>query len=72
MPQSATEVFSLTAQQMMMDIILHREQNEKVDVKKLQKSVNEYAQKVSNTEDDQQFDAAVKELKKVAVLEVVK
>lgn len=67
--QSPTVVFSIMAQQLMLDIILNRENEEQVDVAKLQEKANEIAEKVKD-DTEASYEAAKKELKKYAVMEL--
>ncbi|MDL2341878.1 MAG: sodium-transporting two-sector ATPase [Patescibacteria group bacterium] len=58
--QSPTETFSLTAQQLMFDIILNMADGEDVDLNNLKLNSNEYAKKVTK---DEEFDTVCAELK---------
>ncbi len=69
--QSPTQVFSLTAQQLMLDIVLNREDTEQIDTDKLQKHANEHADKVTN-DTDEAYESAKASLKQAAVMELKK
>jgi F-type H+-transporting ATPase subunit alpha len=58
--QSPSDTYSLMAQQLMMDIVLHLEDGAEIDTNALKLSVHEAAKKVTK---DEEFDAARDELK---------
>lgn len=69
--QSPSQVFSFNAQQLMLDIVLNREDGSQIDIEKMQASVSEIAAKISdNTEEA--YEKAKEELKKIAVVELKK
>jgi F-type H+-transporting ATPase subunit alpha len=61
--------YSLTAQQLMIDIIINLEDSEKIDVDKLMLQVNEHAAKIAN---DQDFDKVRDDLKSICVTHLAK
>jgi F-type H+-transporting ATPase subunit alpha len=65
--QSPTDVFSLMAQQLMLDIILNLEDNADLDVSTLKINVNAYAAKITN---DEEYDAVRDELKAKCLVEL--
>lgn len=67
--QSPTDVYSFKAQQLMLDIVLNSELEEKVDVVKLQANVNAIADKMTDDEDST-YEKAKAELKKICATEV--
>ena len=67
--QSPTQVFSITAQQLMLDIILNRDDKDQIDVAKLQKHSPEAAAKITDDKEET-YEAAKNELKKQCVLEL--
>jgi F-type H+/Na+-transporting ATPase subunit alpha len=67
--QSPNDVYSLTAQQMMLDIVLNLEDNVTLDINMLKLHANEVAAKVKKDED---FEQARDELKKQCVAELKK
>lgn len=67
--QSPVDVYNLTSQQLMMDIVLNRANEEKVDVSALKTNVREYAKKIEKDED---FDKIRDELKKKVLVELKK
>jgi F-type H+-transporting ATPase subunit alpha len=58
--QGPTQTFTLTAQQLMFDIVLNLEPIEQLDINKLKTSVNEYAVKIKKDEDFQKVCAELK------------
>jgi F-type H+/Na+-transporting ATPase subunit alpha len=62
--QAPTLTYSLTAQQLLMDIILNLEDNQHIDVDKLKINVKEYAKKITKDED---FDRVRDELKATCI-----
>jgi F-type H+-transporting ATPase subunit alpha len=75
--QSPTQVFSFLAQQLMLDIVLHREDNDKIDIVILQKEVNQIAATIpvannGNSEEDPEYDKAKADLRKLCVVELKK
>lgn len=68
--QSPTDVYSLMAQQLMLDIILNSEDDEQLDVVKLQKNCNEHAANVPDEEDETAYQKAKEELKKTCTVEL--
>lgn len=69
--QAPTQVFSLTAQQLMLDIVLNRDEGTQIDVTKMHEHVSEIAAKVSG-DSDAAFDKAKEELLKVCAVELKK
>ena len=69
--QSPTQVYSFMAQQLMLDIVLNSEEQEQLDVAKLQKQVNEYADKITD-DSDEAFEKQKAELKKQCTVELKK
>jgi F-type H+-transporting ATPase subunit alpha len=67
--QSPTDVYSFMAQQLMLDIILHAEEGEQLDVNQLKLNVNEFAPKVTG---DENYDAVRDELKSRCSVELKK
>ena len=67
--QSPSDTYSLTAQQLMMDIILNVEDGETLDIGSLKLKVGEFAAKI---EKDEQFDKIRDELKKATKVELKK
>lgn len=67
--QSPTQVFSIMAQQLMLDIILNREDDAQIDVAKLQEHAGEYAEKVTS-DTEEAFNEAKAGLKAVAAVEL--
>ena len=70
--QSPTQVFSLTAQQLMLDIILHRDDNDQIEIDKLQEHAGEFAAKIADDTNDDEFNKVRDELKKMCVMELKK
>lgn len=70
--QSPTDVYSFMAQQLMLDLVLHTEVDEQLDVIKLQKSVNEYAAKITDENDEKAYEKVKAELKKECTVELKK
>jgi F-type H+-transporting ATPase subunit alpha len=70
--QSPTDVYSFIAQELMLDLVLHTEPDEQLDVLKLQKNVNEYAAKVPDEKDEEAYEKAKAELKKLCTVELKK
>lgn len=68
--QSPTQVFSFNAQQLMLDIVLHREDSDVIDISKLQEHANEIAAKIEDAEEDEGYNKAKTELRKLAVEEL--
>ncbi len=64
--QSPTEVFSFTAQQLMLDITLNLEDGEKLDIGQLKLAVNEIVNEVKD-DTDEAYEAAKSKLKKQSV-----
>ncbi len=69
--QSPDQVFSLNAQQLMLDIVLNRDDGAQIDVDKLQANASEVATKITD-DTDAAYDKARDELKKIAVVELKK
>ncbi len=69
--QSPTQVFSFLAQQLMLDIVLYREDGDQIDTDALQKEVGAIAAKISD-ESDEAFDKAKAQLKKLCIKELKK
>jgi F-type H+-transporting ATPase subunit alpha len=69
MNQTPTEVYTLGAQVLMLDIIMNLEEGQVLDMKSMKKQANEIAKKFVKDED---FDAIRKELLTVALMEVKK
>lgn len=67
--QGPADVYSLYAQQLMLDIVLNLEEGLKVDVDTLKANVREYADKVKKDED---YDKIRDELKKKSLVEMKK
>jgi F-type H+/Na+-transporting ATPase subunit alpha len=67
--QSPTDVYSLMSQQLMLDIVLNRKNEEKIDVSALKTQVHEYAEKIKK---DEEFDHIRDELKKKCLVELKK
>jgi F-type H+-transporting ATPase subunit alpha len=67
--QSPTQVFSLVDQQLMLDIILNRSDEEQIDIAALQQNVNAVSAKMTD-DSDASFEVAKAELKKLAVVEL--
>jgi F-type H+-transporting ATPase subunit alpha len=65
--QSPSDIYSLIAQQLMLDIILGLDDNVDLDVSSLKLNVREYAAKITKDED---FDAVRDELKAKCIIEV--
>lgn len=69
--QSPTDVYSFMAQQLMLDIVLHSEPEEQLDVIKLQKNSNEAAAKVTDDKEET-YERARNELKAKCTVELKK
>lgn len=69
--QSPTDVYSFMAQQLMLDIILHSETEDQLDIAKMQANSNEVAAKVTD-ETDETYERAKAELKKLCTVELKK
>ncbi|MFT4532319.1 MAG: F-type H+-transporting ATPase subunit alpha [Candidatus Saccharimonadales bacterium] len=69
--QSPTDVYSFLGQQMMIDIVLNSEEEEHLDVEKLQANVNELVLKVTD-DSDELYESVKTELKKTCSVEVAK
>ncbi len=69
--QSPTDVFSLTAQQLMLDITLNLEDGEKLDISQLKLNVNEIADGMKD-DGDEAYAAALAELKSKSLVELKK
>lgn len=65
--QGPTDVYSLMAQQLMLDIVIDGEVNEKIDLAKLKSLVVEYSTKVKKDED---YDKVKTELKSKVLIEL--
>jgi F-type H+-transporting ATPase subunit alpha len=63
--QAPGDTYSLTSQQLMMDIVLNLEDGAKLDISSLKMKVTEYSAKI---ETDEQFEQVRDELKKVCVV----
>jgi F-type H+-transporting ATPase subunit alpha len=78
--QSPTQVFSFMGQQLMLDIVLHRQDNDKIDIAIMQKEVNKIAETIpddSDGSDDHEesnklYDKAKADLQKLCVQELKK
>ncbi len=69
--QSPNQVFSFNAQQLMLDIVINRDDGAQIDIPKMQKNVSEIAAKITD-DSDGAFEKAKEELKKIAVVELKK
>lgn len=67
--QSPTQVFSLMAQQLMLDIVLNRSDGSQIDVPKMQQHANEFAKKVTDDREET-YQAAKAGLEKECVMEL--
>lgn len=67
--QSPTQVFSLMAQQLMLDIVLNRSDGAQIDVPKMQQHANEFAKKVTDDREET-YQAAKAGLEKECVMEL--
>lgn len=67
--QGPAEVYSLYAQQLMLDIVLNSEQGVKLDINSLKSNAQEYSAKIQKDED---FDKVRDELRAVASMELKK
>lgn len=65
--QGPGDTYSLTAQQLMFDIILNVEDGEDLDLNSLKLNANEFAKKITK---DEEFDAVRDELKKKCLIEL--
>lgn len=65
--QSPSDTFSLTAQQLMFDLVLNLGDTEDIDLSTLKIKANEYAAKITK---DEEFDAVRDELKKLCLIEI--
>jgi len=78
--QSPTQVFSFMAQQLMLDVVLHRNDKDKIDIVIMQKEVNKIAETIpddSDGSDDHEesnklYDKAKADLQKLCVQELKK
>ncbi len=69
--QSPTDIYSVMAQQLMLDLVLDSSEEDQLDVLKLQKNANEYAAKITNDTDDMYQKIKV-ELKSTCTVELKK
>lgn len=69
MNQVPGETYSLMAQQLILDIILHRNEGDVLDIKKLKAGANEIAKSVEDKEDGGNFDAIRDKLKADCLIE---
>ncbi|MGB4758593.1 MAG: sodium-transporting two-sector ATPase [Candidatus Saccharimonadales bacterium] len=69
MNQVPGETYSLMAQQLMLDVILHRQEGDVLDIKKLKSGANEIAKTVKDVDPGGNFDAVRDELKASCLLE---
>jgi F-type H+-transporting ATPase subunit alpha len=67
--QAPSDTYSLTAQQMMLDLVLHVEEGGQLDVNAMKLNVNDYAPKVTKDED---YDKTRDELKAKSSVELKK
>ncbi|MEK9196409.1 MAG: sodium-transporting two-sector ATPase, partial [Patescibacteria group bacterium] len=67
--QGPTDVFNLMSQQLMLDIAISTEINEKIDIPKLRTLAVEYSEKVKKDED---YEKIRDELKKKSLVEIKK
>lgn len=65
--QGPTDVYSIPAQELMLDIVLNVETNETLDISQLMLNVNEIAATIKDDTDDAQYETAKAELKKKCV-----
>lgn len=68
--QSPTVIYSVVAQQLMLDIVLSSEEKDQLDITKLQANVNEYAGRIKD-DDEKTYENVKNELKKTCSVEVV-
>lgn len=71
MTQKPTEVFSLMAQQLMLDVVLNRADGDMIDVDKLKEKANEFAGKVTDDKDET-YENVKNQLKAESVVELKK
>jgi len=69
--QSPTDVYSFMAQQLMLDIVLNSENQDQLDVAKLQANANEHAMKVTD-ETEETYERAKSDLRSVCTVELKK
>lgn len=69
MNQVAGETYSLMAQQLILDVILHRNEGDVLDVKKLKETANKLAPEVHDEEENGNFDTIRDQLKAECLIE---
>lgn len=68
--QGPSETVTLVEQQLLLELVLTIEQGTVIDMPGMKKAVKEIAKTVPDTDDDAKFEAALKELRKVGIMEL--
>jgi F-type H+-transporting ATPase subunit alpha len=67
--QSPTQVYSVQAQQLMLDVVLNRNDGDKINIPKMQKEVGAIAAKITD-DTEETYQSALEEIKKLVVMEL--